>query len=58
MTGVLIKRENLESNMHMGRHVSMKAEAWVMNVYIQAKEHQRFLADTTHQERGMEYFSS
>lgn len=51
MTGVLIKRENLESGMHMGQHVNMKAEAWVMN--IQAKEHQRLLADTTRQERGM-----
>ena len=45
MTGVLIKRENLESGMHMGQHVNMKEEAWVMNV--QAKQHQKLLADTT-----------
>ena len=49
---VLIKRENLESDTHMGHHMNRKAEAWVTDV--QTKEHQRLPADTTHQERGME----
>lgn len=52
MTGVLTKRENLESDTHMGHHVNRKAEAWVTDV--QTKEYQRLPADTTHQERGME----
>ena len=54
MTGVLIKRENLESGMHMGQHVNMKEEAWVMNV--QAKQHQKLLADTTCRREAWERF--
>ena len=44
ITGVLMKRENLDRDIHAGRyHVEMKAEIRAM--HLEAKERQRFPAN-------------
>lgn len=44
ITGVLMKRENLDIDIHAGRcHVKMKAEIRAM--HLEAKERQRFPAN-------------
>lgn len=44
MTGVLMKRENLDRDIHAGRyHIKMKAEIRAM--HLETKERQRFPAN-------------
>ena len=39
MTGVLLKRENLDTHMHMEKDKKMETEIKV--IWLQAKEHQK-----------------
>ena len=53
MTGVLIKRGNLDTDTHTGtHHVRVKAEIRVM--FLQAKERQRCQQTTQSWGRGLE----